>query len=240
MKARSNDSRRALKGNVFKGGRDDGCPGGRSGGFTLIELLVVIAIIGVLAALLLPSLSAGKQRAAATSCKSNLHQIGLAIGMFAEDMRGYYPISGAVIPWNAVDPTTQNNSWMQQITNEVQNTNVYRCPTDRLSGYSYFNGSRAAYVEKGGFAAVNSKEISYPTAFVLSGDTIGQDFNPDDADKDDYTQNCVGGAAPASETEAWQAHYQGQNLLFADGHAKWYKSYVTNEMTFRYDTMQSW
>ena len=53
--------------------------------FTLIELLVVIAIIGILAALLLPVLSAAKQRGLRASCMSNLHQMGVAVQIYCGD-----------------------------------------------------------------------------------------------------------------------------------------------------------
>lgn len=212
--------------------------------FTLIELLVVIAIIAILASLLLPALSSAKQRAWTISCNSNLHQIGLGMTMYGDDANGLYPESGGNIPWNVIYPPTRNYSWMQQIISYVQNTNVYHCPAnkllpaDRQSAFNYFNGSRAAYVASGQDASVNSRLIKFPVAYVLSGDTL--DFDPGDADKDDYSQNCVGGLANGSPWEDWQAHSKGQNILFADGHSKWYRGYNTNDMTFRYDSIHGW
>ena len=44
----------------------------RGKGFTLIDLLVVIAIIGMLTALLLPSLSRAKDQGRNAVCKNNL------------------------------------------------------------------------------------------------------------------------------------------------------------------------
>jgi prepilin-type N-terminal cleavage/methylation domain-containing protein len=68
--------------------------GANSAGFTLIELLVVIAIIAILAALLLPALVRAKAQAHSARCKSNLHQMGLALQMYVDDMQGKYPYFG--------------------------------------------------------------------------------------------------------------------------------------------------
>lgn len=50
--------------------------------FTLIELLIVVAIIGVLASILLPSLNQAREKAKRAVCKSNQHNIYLAVTLY--------------------------------------------------------------------------------------------------------------------------------------------------------------
>ncbi len=59
-------------------------------GFTLVELLVVISIIGLLIAVLVPSLSRARHSAASVSCRSNLRQLMHGMQYYVSD-HGVFP-----------------------------------------------------------------------------------------------------------------------------------------------------
>jgi prepilin-type N-terminal cleavage/methylation domain-containing protein len=70
--------------------------------FTLIELLTVIAIIALLAAIIFPVFAAVRGKARATTCQSNLRQLGTATQMYVQDYDGIIPFgkdaSDAYVP----------------------------------------------------------------------------------------------------------------------------------------------
>ncbi len=61
--------------------------------FTLIELLVVISIVGVLLAIMLPSLQQARVVAQSTVCQANNRSIGQLVMYYADDYKDYVPCS---------------------------------------------------------------------------------------------------------------------------------------------------
>ncbi len=65
---------------------------------TLVELLVVLAIIGVLVGLLLPAVQAARESVRATTCQSNMKQLGLALHNYESAHRSFPPGRGSPLP----------------------------------------------------------------------------------------------------------------------------------------------
>jgi prepilin-type N-terminal cleavage/methylation domain-containing protein len=65
--------------------------GGSRCAFTLVELLVVFAILAILAALLLPALARGKEKAKAVKVHAELYGLGLALEMYSDDHENRLP-----------------------------------------------------------------------------------------------------------------------------------------------------
>lgn len=121
--------------------------------FTLIELLVVMAIIAILAALLLPALIGGKERAKRVACKNNLRQLIMAAQIYAGDQRQVLP-SGLDDSGDDYAPLISSNTW-NVFVQSAGNKNVIGCPDlpspfvpggfpmepyGIVLGYNYFGG----------------------------------------------------------------------------------------------------
>jgi len=72
-------------------------------GFTLTELLVVVALISLLASQVSTALSNAKRQATATQCKSNLHQLGIALHLYTQD-NNCYPLATSDGVFGAWEP----------------------------------------------------------------------------------------------------------------------------------------
>ncbi len=209
--------------------------------FTLIEMLVVISIIALLAAILFPVFAKVREGGRKTVCLSNLKQLGLAFQQYTSDYGGRFPGSGAYQLWG--NPSAWVGGTTDKPIADITDQKPIADPAN-ASGTGYFSAS----VEKGALFPYSKsasiyvcpsnadgavKKLTYSmncaiglmsnTRIVVPGEIVVLVDEEKANDGFFYaTDNTTSKATGNSTDSLTIKHNGGGNLLFADGHVKFY------------------
>lgn len=200
--------------------------------FTLIELLVVIAIIGIIAAILFPAFSRAREKARQISCASNLKQLSIATMLYTQDNDDILfnitggpqgtGLTGGWIYYSTFDTPPGTSAFdvtKGSLYGYIKNKQVYLCPDDSVgakNGLTYAVNDCVENVPNPFMGLDTGRPLAVfdsTSSLLLLGEEGTEKGNQSTND---------GGLGHATDTLSGR-HTDGSEMLFLDGHAKWYQ-----------------
>ncbi len=203
-------------------------------GFALMELLITIAILGILAGIIMPVISAAKNKSQQIVCANNLRQMYLALEQYANDNNGLLPRSNnssssgdgtkectAEVWFKAIDRYLINSQLPTQrdvISQEERLLKVKQDPVF-IDTVASSNQDTTRTIKMNQSLISDSEcqrsleNIPYQTTTVLLFD--GNIYNS----SGNYS-NAVANKFEGSYGSVAQRHSKAANILFTDGHVE--------------------
>ena len=212
-------------------------------GFTLIEILMVIAIIAVLGAILFPVFASVREKGRQICCVSNLHQLGLAVELYAQDSDDVLPLGGDPID-------TQTELWKTAGSGKywalaqtlpplpkvlgpyAAGSGVWRCPSDTGFDVPDLDGDVPLAAHPSAYEAYGCS-YSYHTGLAFRQETLAGM-----ASWDLQAPHAEHGASEINLLWDLSGNWHGEqdasgkrfNVLMGDGHVRAMSYDALNEM----------
>lgn len=202
-------------------------------GFTLIELLTVIAIIGILAAIIIPTVGKVRETANRTVASSNLRQIGQAAMLFAADNQDQLPNRVSIAPATFGSRVTtggeQNvNGFAAALSvgGGLNDATIWVNTNDKAPN-AVVTGASTVYTPNGANKAFTTGSTNFVDLTLAYGVVLGLRAGDASTIPVAYTRGILANGSTWTETAGVHGT-DGGHIVFLGGNVTWYKSLGTS------------